>query len=151
MNSTRSQLRVLLDAGHVAVTVLSRLADVPTPPEAGTCLHELHYATTWFCAGLEKHISRAERRRSSDSGATAQVVSDRMMAAPAVVDRLRLVNRSQRWVLARVDGLLAAGLEPELRAFLEEARVILARSVHCCDDAISVLDRDRELRREPDR
>lgn len=144
-----ARIRGLLDAEQAAVTALSHLAKAAAPPEVRACLEELRYAAAWFCAGLERRIPHPTTRQASPPGAVRHVVTDQVIAAPAMVDFLRLVNRSQRSVLARIDGLLVESLDPELRAFLEEARVILARIVTGCDGAISVPDRDRELRGGP--
>jgi hypothetical protein len=67
------------------------------------------------------------------------------MAAPTGVDRIRLLTQTQRSVLVRVEAILAGGLAPDLRAFLEQARAVLAQSVHCCEEAIATLDRKREI------
>jgi hypothetical protein len=52
--------------------------------------------------------------------------------------------------LAQIDDLLHAHLDSDLRAFLQAAQVIVRRAVAGCDDAIAELDREREVRREPD-
>jgi hypothetical protein len=140
--------RALLDAELEAATALEGLSGVATAPEARTCLDELHYTMTWFCSGLEKHASRPTRRSRPAVGVNA-LTADRLVAAPTGADRIRLLTQRQRSVLAGVDGLLGVSLPPEMRAFLEQAHAVLARSIRCCEEAVALLDRKRELRADP--
>lgn len=150
--SSGSRLRRLLEAERTALSTLCRLVDSNMVPEARLCLEELRYAATWLCEGLERHVPGSARRRPPAAGPGGQPSIDPVMAAPTDVDCLRLVNRAQRKVLTRIDGLLAEALAPELRSFLEETRMILTRGVAGCDGAIAVLDLNRELQVEsPDR
>src|SRR5262245_56215313 len=145
MSPVGSDLTVLLDAEREATTALESLAGVVTAPEAQACLDELHYAMRWFCASLERYVRRSATRASSAPGVMT-LTTERLMAAPTGVDRLRLLARTQRSLLARVESMLALSLAPDLRAFLEQARAVFAQSVHCCEDTIASLDREREVR-----
>jgi len=124
---------------------LEDLAGVITAPEAQACLDELHFTMRWFCAGLARHVRRPGRRVGLDPGIAA-LMRERLLAAPTGVDRIRLLTRAQRSVLARVESVLAGSLVPDLRTFLEQARAVLTQSIHCCEDAIASLDRQREVR-----
>jgi hypothetical protein len=68
-----------------------------------------------------------------------------MAGLPTFADRLRLVNRAQRWIVAQIAALLAEDLEPTMRALLEEASVIYVRGGRHCDEIIMSLDRGREI------
>jgi hypothetical protein len=142
----RFPLRRLLSAERALAAALSHLSERLAVPEARACIQELHYAAAWVCAGLERRVPRAARRELSPEDTGARRLIDHITAGAAAVDQLRLVNRSQRAVVGHIESALTETLEPELRAFLEDARVILARSVRGCDDTIALLDRAREVR-----
>jgi hypothetical protein len=141
MSPVGAHLTALLEIEREATAALSGLTGVKSAPEAQACLDELRFTIRWFCSGLAKHVRRRTRR---DPGVRAPV-SERLMAAPTGVDRIRLLTQTQRCVLIRVEAILAGGLAPDLRAFLEQARAVLAQSVHCCEEAIATLDRKREI------
>jgi hypothetical protein len=105
----------------------------------------LHAAATWLCEGLTKRVPGATTRRSVHAPGLS-CLTDQLKRAPTDADRLRLLNRHQRSVLARVDRMLLEPVDIDLRAFLQEAHVRLSRSVGRCDDAIAELDREREVR-----
>jgi hypothetical protein len=140
---------MLLEAERVAADALRRLADDAASAKVRACLEELHAATLWVWEGLAKRMPRAARRRSTAADAFADLI-DQVMRAPSLVDRLRLLNRHQRRVLLRIDGLLHEGLDGDLRAFLQGAHAIVGRTVSGCDDTIAELDREREVRRPGD-
>jgi hypothetical protein len=142
-------LRALLDAEQAAASVAAHLADRATTPGVRVCLEELHDLATGLCDGLAKRISRATTRRSAPTPIVAGLTGQ-LLSAATDADRLRLLNRHQRSVLARVDRLLLEGVDADLRVFLQEAHVVLAQSVARCDDAVAELDRQREVRREPE-
>jgi hypothetical protein len=145
MSPIASDLSALLETQREATVALAGLAGVVTAPEAQECLNELRYTMKWFCSGLEKYVRRPANRDPSANG-LAPLTSDRLAAAPTGVDRIRLLTRTQRSVLARLEGVLAGSLAPDLRAFLEQARAVFIQSVHCCEAAIASLDRQREVR-----
>lgn len=151
MSPVRADLNALLETEQEATAALNGLVDVVTAPEAQACLDELRFSMRWFCSGLAKHVRRSTRRHAPRSEPRiAAPVSDRLIAAPTGVDRLRLLTQTQRSVLVRVESVLAGSLAPDLRSFLEQARAVLAQSVHCCEQAIASLDRLREIRLDPD-
>jgi hypothetical protein len=137
---------LLLQAEQAAAFALRRLANDTAPPYVRGCLDELHNATLWVCEGLTKLMPPATRRPSPGAEVFADL-TDQMMQGPAVVDRLRILNRHQRRVLLRIDALLREGLDSDLRAFLQGAYVVVGRNVSGCDDVIAELDREREVRR----
>jgi hypothetical protein len=149
VSPVRADLSALLETEREATAALNGLAGVVTAPEAQACLDELRFTMRWFCSGLAKHVKGPVRRVATPPGVAAPM-SDRLVAAPTGVDRIRLLTRTQRSVLTRVESVLAGSLAPDLRAFLEQARAVLAQSVHCCEEAIASLDRQREVRLDPD-
>lgn len=150
MSPIAADLRALLETEQEAALALESAAGVISAPEAQACLDELHFTVRWLCAGLGRHVRRPVKRVAPDPGAAA-VLTERLLAAPTGVDRIRLITRTQRSVLARVESVLAGSLGPDLRAFLEQARAVLAQSIHCCEHAIASLDRQREVRLDADR
>ncbi len=68
-----------------------------------------------------------------------------MAEVPTLTDRLRLINRAQRWTVAQIAVLSAEDLDPDVRALLEEASAIYLRGGRRCEEIIAALDRDREL------
>ena len=145
MSPVGSDLTALLEAEREATIALESVAGVGAAPETQACLDELHYTMRWFCSGLEKYVRRSTTRGLPGPSIATPTI-ERLRAAPTGVDRLRLLTRTQRAVLARIEGMLAQSLAPDLRAFLEQARAVFGRSVHCCEDAIASLDRAREVR-----
>jgi hypothetical protein len=150
MSPIAADLRALLETEREAACALESTAGLISAPEAQACLDELHFTVRWFCAGLGKHVRRPGKRLAPEPDATV-LLRERLLAAPTGVDRIRLITRTQRSVLARVERVLAGSLGPDLRTFLEQARAVLARSIHCCEDAIASLDRQREVRLDADR
>lgn len=144
MSPIGADLRGLLETEQETANALEGVAGVISAPEAQACLDELHFTLRWFCAGLAMHVRRG-RPGSRAPGVTADL-RERLLAAPTGVDRIRLITRTQRSTLARVERVLARSLAPDLRTFLEQARAVLAQSIHCCEDAIASLDRQREVR-----
>jgi hypothetical protein len=147
MSPTRTDLSGLLETEQEAASALRAVNGLGGAPEAQACLDQLQFTLRWFCAGLARYVSRPAKRATPG---VAVSLSDRLNAAPTGVDRIRLLTSTQRTVPARVESVLAGSLAPELRGFLEQARVVLAQSVHCCEQAIASLDRRREVRPDPD-
>jgi hypothetical protein len=145
-SATTSRLRRLIGVERAISTALSHVSAAAAGPEARACINASRYAAAWVCAGLERRIPLRAKRLRSGGDARAALLVARIQAGPTPVDQLRIVNRSQREAVGQIDGFLAESLEPELRTFLEEARVVLARSIGGCDEVIAVLDRGREIR-----
>jgi hypothetical protein len=150
MSPIAADLRTLLETEQETALALEGAAGVISAPEAQACLDELHFTLRWFCAGLGRHVRRPVHRTASDPGVTA-ILREQLRAAPTGVDRIRLITRTQRSVLARVESMLAGSLGPDLRTLLEQARAVLAQSIHCCEEAIASLDRQREVHLDADR
>ena len=150
MSPIAADLRALLETEQEAAFALGSGVGAISAPEAQACLDALHFTVRWFCAGLGRHVRRPAKRLASDPG-TIILLREQLLAAPTGVDRIRLITRTQRSVLARVESVLAGSLGPDLRTFLEQARAVLAQSIHCCEDAIVSLDRQREVRLDADR
>ena len=119
--------------------------DEATPPEVIPCLQALHYATTWCCTAMQRHLPRGKPRGRDEAIARLGLSVERMAGLPTFADRLRLVNRAQRWIVAQIAALLAGDLDPAIRALLEEASVIYVRGGRHCDEMIMSLDRGREI------
>ena len=125
---------------------LSSLRDHGTPPDVRACVEELLYAVTWFRDGLERHVPRGRDRDPGETVVGPLVISaERIAELPTFVDRLRLIGRAQRWMVAQIGVLLAEDLEPGLRDLLQEASAIYLRGGRRCDEVIAMLDREREL------
>jgi len=141
----RRTLLLLVEAQHVIRAALSALLDESAPPEGNPCLHELMYAATWFCDALGRHLPRRRGGGWEEAVARLGVSTERMAELPTFADRLRLINRAQRWMVAQIAALLAEDLDPALRALLEEASAIYLRGGRRCDEIIAALDRGRDL------
>lgn len=143
--SQRHTLQLLSEAQHVIRAALSSLLDESMPPEVRPCIHELLYAATWFCDALEHHVPRAREQGSEDAVARVGLSAERLAELPTFADRLRLINRGQRWMVAQMAALLAEDLDPDRRLLLQEATAIYLRGGRRCDEIIAALDRDRDL------
>lgn len=141
----RRALQLLGEAQHVIHGALASLLDESAPPEIHPCVYELIYASTWFGTGLGRHLPRTKERAPDQAVARLGVSAERMAELPTFADRLRLINRAQRWTVAQIACLLAEDLDPDLRALLEEASAIYLRGGRRCDEIIAALDRDRDL------
>lgn len=141
----RRTLRLLVEAQYVVRAALSSLLDESSSPEVSPCIHELAYAARWFCDALERHLPRRREGDWEDAVARLGVSIERMAEVPTLADRLRLINRAQRWTVAQIAVLLAEDLDPDVRALLEEASAIYLRGGRRCEEIIAALDRDREL------
>jgi len=144
MSPVRNDLTTLFETEQEAAIALKALEGVVGAPEAQACLDELHFTLRWFCSGLALYVRRPARRATLDQG-VAIPLAEQLSAAPTGVDRIRLVTRTQRAVLARVESVLAGSLAPDLRVFLEQSRAVLTQNIHCCEQAIASLDRQREV------
>lgn len=145
VESQRRSLQLLIEAQHVIHAALSALLDESMPPEVRPCIHELLYAATWFCDALERHIPRTREGGSEEAVARLGLSAERLADLPTFADRLRLINRGQRWMVAQMAALLAEDLDPDRRMLLQEATAIYLRGGRRCDEIIAALDRDRDL------
>jgi hypothetical protein len=134
-----------MEAQHAMQGALSSLLDQGTPPDVRACVDELRYAVTWLCGGLERHLSRGRGRDPGETVGPLGLSAARVAELPTFVDRLRLIGRAQRWMVAQIAVLLAEDLEPGLRDLLQEASAIYLRGGRRCDEVIAMLDRAREL------
>jgi hypothetical protein len=134
-------IRLLVDSQHATQAALALLLDQGTPPEVEACVSELRYAATWFCGALERHLPRVRDREKTGDRLG---LSEQLTKLPTLVDRLRVIARAQRWMLAQMAVLLADDLEPGLRQLLQEASAICLRSGRRCDEVIATLDHGRE-------
>jgi hypothetical protein len=129
------RLNELLESERAGVETMSRLIEEATTPEIRALFEQIRDDEAWSCAGLLSCMSRDFAEKST--------------AAPSLPDRLRLLNRGQRWVVKRLEELLARPLFQESRAFLKAMRAAHVRNVGRCDDLIIALDRERELGPDP--
>jgi hypothetical protein len=126
---------------------LTHLVDESAPPEVCACVGELRYAATWFAGELGKRSARARERTGESTVEGLSLSAGRIATVPTAADRLRLINRGQRSLVAQIDTLLAEDLDPDLRGLLQEGRGVHLRGVQRCDDVIAMLDRGREIPR----
>jgi nitronate monooxygenase len=141
MTDLVGQLNRLLAAERAGVEVLSRLVEQAPTSEMRALLREIRDDEARACAGLVGCLARLGRRPTRAKGGFAAKV----LALPALPDRVRLLNRGQRWVVERIDGLLPWGLDEETRVFLAEMRAGHLRNVRRCDELLVELDRQREV------
>jgi nitronate monooxygenase len=141
MTDVVGQLKRLLAAERAGVEALSRLVEQALTSEMRTFFSQIRDDEAWACAGLVGCLARLGRRPTRTKGDFAV----KMLALPAVSDRVRLLNRGQRWVVERIDGLLARDLDEDTRTFLAEMRAVHLRNVGRCDELLVELDRQREV------
>lgn len=141
MTDVVEQLNRLLAAERAGVEALSRLVEQAPTPEMRTLFSQIRDDEAWVCAGLVGCLARLGRRPTLAKGDFAVKV----LALPALPDRVRLLNRGQRWVVERIDGLLPRDLDEDTRAFLAEMRAVHLRNVRRCDELLVELDRQREV------
>ncbi len=134
-------LNELLRAECAGVDTLSRFISVA--PDAGmrTLFEQVRDDQAWSCAGLAESITRLGGARTDERGDFAE----RVLAVTSLTDRLRLLNRGQRWVVKRVQELLARALDEPTRRFLVQMAIVHARNVERCDALIARLDGQREV------
>ena len=130
------QLNELLAAERAGVDTLSRLGEHPPTPEMRTLFNEIRDDEAWSCAGLVACLKRLGHEPTRAKGNFAEKV----LALPTLPERLRLLNRGQRWVMERIDGLLPKELHDDSRAFLTEMRDVHVRNVARCDELLVALD-----------
>lgn len=141
MTDVVEQLNRLLAAERAGVEALSRLVEQAPTSEMRALFSQIRDDEAWACAGLIGCLARLGRRPTRAKGGFAVKV----LALPALPDRVRLLNRGQRWVVERIDGLLPWDLDEETRAFLAEMRAGHLLNVRRCDQLLVELDRQREV------
>ena len=137
------QLNRLLAAARADTTDLSALVEQAPASEMRTLLRRIRDDGAWACAGLVGCLARLGRRPTRRK----RGLPDEGPALAALPDRIRLLNRRQRWVAGWIDELLAGNVDEDTRAFLAEMRAVNRRNVRRCDDLLSELDRQREVPR----
>lgn len=137
MTDIVEQLNELLAAERAGVDTLSRLGEHPPTPEMRTLFDEIRDDEAWSCAGLVACLKRLGHEPTRAKGNFAEKV----LALPTLPERLRLLNRGQRWVMERIDGLLPKELHDDSRAFLTEMRDVHVRNIARCDELLVTLDR----------
>jgi nitronate monooxygenase len=141
MSDVVEQLNRLLTLERAGVEALSRLVEQALTSELRTRFSQIRDDEAWACAGLVGCLARLGRRPTRAKGDFAA----RVLALPALPDSVRLLNRGQRWVVERVDGILTRDLDEDTRAFLAELRAVHLRNVRRCDELLVKLDRQREV------
>ncbi|MFQ5946140.1 MAG: DUF6306 domain-containing protein [Anaerolineae bacterium] len=132
---TVERLNELLEAERAGVEALARLIGGATTPEVRELFEQIRDDEAWSCVGLASAIKRLGGSMSEKKGDFA----DKVMAEPSLPDRLRLLNRGQRWVVKRLDGLLERDLDEENRTFLHQMRGVHTRNIERCDLLIAEL------------
>ena len=129
------QLNELLAAERAGVDTLSRLGEHASA-DTRPLFDEIRDDEAWSCAGLVECLKRLGHQPTRAKGNFAEKV----LALPTLPERLRLLNRGQRWVMERIDGLLPKELHDDTRAFLTEMRDVHVRNVARCDELLVALD-----------
>jgi len=141
MTDAVDHLNRLLAAERAGVDALSRLVEQAPTSETRTLFIQIRDADAWACAGLVGCLARLGHRPTRARRRSAV----KMLALPAFPDRVRLLNRGQRWVVEQIDGSLARDLEDDTRAFLVEMRAVHLCNIRRCDELLVELDRQREV------
>ncbi len=145
MNEIIDGLNELMRAERAGVETLSHFIQVATDPGMRTLFEQVRDDEAWSCAGLAECIERLGGARTGERGDFAEKV----LAVASLTDRLRLLNRGQRWVVKRVERLLARALDESTRRFLAQMATVHARNIERCDTLIARLDEQREVPADP--
>jgi hypothetical protein len=143
VRNTVERLNELLETAQARMETTSRLIGEATTPEMRALFEQVREDEAWSCAGLANCITRASAKRPGERGD----VGEQVTAVPTLPDRLRLLNRGQRWAIARIAELLDKPIYRESRAFLEEMRAVHVQNAGRCEELIMALD--REAGRDP--
>lgn len=103
MHEIVDRLNELLKAERGGVETTSHLAQASTDGQSRTLFEQIRDDEAWSCAGLAACIGRLGGARTDERGDFAEKV----LAVASLTDRLRLLNRGQRWVVKWLDELLA--------------------------------------------
>jgi hypothetical protein len=141
MTDVVDHLSRLLAAERAGVDALSRLVEQAPTSETRTLFIQIRDDDAWACAGLVGCLARLGHRPTRARRRSAV----KMLALPAFPDRVRLLNRGQRWVVEQIDGFVARDLDDDTRAFLVEMRAVHLRNIRRCDELLVELDRQREV------
>ena len=141
MTDVADHLSRILAAEREAAEALSRLVEQAATSEMRNLFSQIRDDEAWACAGLVGCLARLGRRPTR----TRRHSAVKMLALPALPDRVRLLNRCQRWVVEQIDGLLARDLDDDTRAFLVEMRAVHLLNIPRCDELLVELDRQREV------
>jgi nitronate monooxygenase len=138
-------LNELMRAERAGVETLSHLVQETTDPRMRTLFEQVRDDEAWSCAGLAEYIERLGGERTDERGDFVEKV----LAVVSLTDRLRLLNRGQRWVVKRIERLLAWALDESTRAFLVQMASVHALNIERCDALIVRLDGEREVPVDP--
>jgi hypothetical protein len=141
MTDVVDQLGRLLAAERAGVEALSRLVEQAPTSEMRTLYSQIRDDEAWAGTGLVGCLARLGHRPTRAKRHSAV----KMLALPALPDRVRLLNRGQRWVVEQIDGFLARDLDDDTRPFLVEMRAVHLRNIRRCDELLVELDRQREV------
>jgi nitronate monooxygenase len=141
MSEIIETLNELMRAERAGVETLSHFVRETTDSEMRTLFEQVRDDEAWSCAGLAECIGRLGGARTGERGEFA----DKVLAVASLTDRLRLLNRGQRWVVKRVERLLPRALDESTRAFLVQMASVHAMNIERCDALIARLDGQREL------
>jgi len=125
----------LLEVERAAAASVSGLIPMATTPAMGRLFAKLRDDEAWSRAGLTRVIKHLGGKPSPDTGNLAQNVQ----AGPSLRERLGLLNRSQAWVVKRLDRILEEDLDRETGGFLRQMRSLHAENVHLCEELIMTL------------
>jgi nitronate monooxygenase len=141
MTDIVDQLNRLLTAERTGVEALCGLVEQAPTSEIRSLFGQMRDDEAWTCAGLVGCLARLDHRPMRAKGD----FPGNVLALPALPDRVRLLNRGQRWVVERIEELLPRDLDADTRAFLAEMRVVHLGNIRRCDELLVELDRQREV------
>ena len=141
MNDVIAGLNELLRAERAGVETLAHFIQAAPDARMRLLFEQIRDDEAWSCAGLAESIKRLGGARTEERGDFAEKV----LAVASLTDRLRLLNRGQRWVVRRVEGVLARALDESTQRFLAEMAIVHARNIERCDALIARLDGQRDV------
>jgi nitronate monooxygenase len=141
MSQIVNGLNELMRAERAGVETLSHLVQETTDPQMRTLFQQIRDDEAWSCDGLGDCIERLGGARTGERGDFAEKV----LAVASLTDRLRLLNRGQRWVVKRIERLLARAVDESTRGFLVQMASVHTMNIERCDTLIARLDAERAV------
>lgn len=129
------RLNDLLEVERAAAASVSGLIPMATTRAMGKLFEKLRDDHAWSCAGLTRVIKHLGGKPSHDT----ENLTPKVRARPSLREQLSLLNRSQAWVVKRLDRLLEEELDRETGGFLRQMRSLHAENVRRCDEMIGTL------------
>jgi nitronate monooxygenase len=141
MTDIVDQLNRLLTVERAGVEALCGLVAQAPTSEIRSLFGQMRDDEAWTCTSLVGCLARLAHRPMRAKGD----VPGNVLALPALPDRVRLLNRGQRWVVERIEELLSRDLDADTRAFLAKTRAVHLGHIRRFDELLVELERQREV------